>query len=62
VINEINEINEINTLPGFTRISMYPKLWQASGLDYRSLITQLIELALQRHADDQLLRSAVEPH
>ncbi|WP_435012392.1 D-alanine--D-alanine ligase [Xanthomonas arboricola] len=54
-------INEVNTLPGFTRISMYPKLWQASGLDYRSLITQLIELALQRHADDQLLRSAVEP-
>lgn len=39
---------------------MYPKSWQASGLDYRSLITQLIELALQRHADDQLLRSAVD--
>ncbi|WP_349656689.1 D-alanine--D-alanine ligase [Xanthomonas sp. 10-10] len=53
-------INEVNTLPGFTRISMYPKLWQASGLDYRGLITQLIELALQRHADDQLLRSAVD--
>ncbi|MBV6885203.1 D-alanine--D-alanine ligase [Xanthomonas euvesicatoria] len=53
-------INEVNTLPGFTRISMYPKLWQASGLDYRSLITRLIELALERHADDQLLRSAVQ--
>lgn len=53
-------INEVNTLPGFTRISMYPKLWQASGLDYRGLITQLIELALQRHADDQLLRSAID--
>ncbi len=39
---------------------MYPKSWQASGLDYRGLITQLIELALQRHADDQLLRSALD--
>jgi len=38
-------IHEINTLPGFTNISMYPKLWQASGLDYTSLITRLIELA-----------------
>ncbi|WP_355606527.1 D-alanine--D-alanine ligase [Xanthomonas cannabis] len=55
-------INEVNTLPGFTRISMYPKLWQASGLDYTSLITQLIDLALQRHADDQLLRSALPTH
>ncbi len=55
-------INEVNTLPGFTRISMYPKLWQASGLDYRGLITRLIELALERHTDDQLLRSAVELH
>lgn len=53
-------INEVNTLPGFTRISMYPKLWEASGLDYRSLITRLIELALERHGDDQLLRSAVD--
>ncbi|STV95858.1 D-alanine--D-alanine ligase [Klebsiella michiganensis] len=42
-------INEINTLPGFTNISMYPKLWQASGLDYTSLISRLIELALERH-------------
>jgi len=44
-------INEVNTLPGFTRISMYPKLWEASGITYRSLITRLIELALERHAD-----------
>jgi len=42
-------INEINTLPGFTNISMYPKLWQASGLGYTDLITRLIELALERH-------------
>ncbi len=44
-------VNEVNTMPGFTQISMYPKLWQASGLSYKELITQLIELALQRHAE-----------
>lgn len=42
-------LNEINTMPGFTSISMYPKLWQASGLTYAALIDRLIELALQRH-------------
>lgn len=42
-------INEVNTLPGFTSISMYPKLWQASGLGYTALLTRLIELALERH-------------
>jgi D-alanine-D-alanine ligase len=52
-------VNEVNTLPGFTRISMYPKLWQASGLSYRELITRLIELALQRHAADRALKSTV---
>lgn len=41
-------LNEVNTMPGFTRISMYPKLWDATGLSYRSLITRLIELALER--------------
>jgi len=44
-------LNEVNTLPGFTRISMYPKLWEATGLSYRDLITRLIELALERHAE-----------
>lgn len=44
-------LNEVNTLPGFTQISMYPKLWQATGLSYRDLITRLIELALERHAE-----------
>jgi D-alanine-D-alanine ligase len=44
-------LNEVNTLPGFTQISMYPKLWEASGLRYRDLITRLIELALERHAE-----------
>jgi D-alanine-D-alanine ligase len=42
--------NEINTMPGFTPISMYPKLWLASGLSYGELIDQLIELGLERHA------------
>ncbi|MEB4613288.1 D-alanine--D-alanine ligase, partial [Leucobacter sp. M11] len=40
-------VNEVNTLPGFTPFSMYPKLWEASGLAYTDLITELIELALE---------------
>jgi D-alanine-D-alanine ligase len=44
-------LNEINTIPGFTQISMYPKLWEASGLPYSELIDRLIELALERQAD-----------
>jgi D-alanine-D-alanine ligase len=44
-------VNEVNTMPGFTRISMYPKLWEASGLSYTSLITRLIEFALERQAE-----------
>ncbi len=44
-------INELNTIPGFTRISMYPKLWEASGLPYAQLLDRLIELAIERHAD-----------
>ncbi|MCU0844231.1 MAG: D-alanine--D-alanine ligase A, partial [Spirochaetes bacterium] len=43
-------LNEINTLPGFTSISMYPKLWGAAGLSYAALIDRLIELAFDRHA------------
>jgi D-alanine-D-alanine ligase len=50
-------INEVNTIPGFTPISMYPKLWEASGLAYSDLIDELIQLALQRKAEqDQLIR------
>ena len=41
-------LNEVNTLPGFTPISMYPKLWEATGLSYRELLTRLIELARDR--------------
>ncbi|MBV9572920.1 MAG: D-alanine--D-alanine ligase [Acidobacteriales bacterium] len=44
-------LNEINTMPGFTNISMYPKLWQASGISYSALIDRLIELGLERHAE-----------
>jgi D-alanine-D-alanine ligase len=44
-------LNEVNTLPGFTPISMYPKLWEASGVSYTELIDRLIQLALERHAD-----------
>lgn len=43
-------INEINTIPGFTKISMYPKLWEASGLPYKDLIDRLIALAFERHS------------
>ena len=49
-------INEINTIPGFTSISMYPKMWEASGLPYPKLIDRLIELALDRHREKQSLR------
>jgi D-alanine-D-alanine ligase len=44
-------LNEVNTMPGFTKISMYPKLWAATGLNYKKLITRLIELGLERHAE-----------
>lgn len=47
-------VNEINTMPGFTSISMYPKLWQASGKSYSELISRLIELALERAAERDL--------
>jgi len=43
-------VNEINTMPGFTPISMYPALWERSGIPYSQLITELVELALERGA------------
>jgi len=48
-------VNEINTIPGFTNISMYPKLWEASGVPYAKLVDTLIQLALQRHKKQQRL-------
>ncbi|WP_395480104.1 D-alanine--D-alanine ligase [Candidatus Curculioniphilus buchneri] len=52
-------VNEINTLPGFTNVSMYPRLWQASGLSCTDLITRLIELALTCHRQDQYLTNSL---
>ena len=52
-------VNEINTMPGFTRISMYPKLWEASGIPYTELITRLIELAISRFEKERGLRTSV---
>lgn len=50
-------VNEINTLPGFTNISMYPKLWEASGVNSEELIHELIRLALERHATQKTLKT-----
>jgi len=52
-------INEINTMPGFTRISMYPKLWEASGVSYTRLIDRLIELAVLRYENEKKLKTSV---
>ncbi len=52
-------VNEINTIPGFTKISMYPKMWGASGLSYSRLIDRLIQLALQRFRAEKNLRSSI---
>jgi D-alanine-D-alanine ligase len=52
-------VNEVNTIPGFTTISMYSKLWAASGVDYPALLDRLISLALERHAEKQQLRTSL---
>jgi D-alanine-D-alanine ligase len=54
-------LNEVNTIPGFTDISMYPKLWEASGIPYPELIDRLIELALERHRDKARNEVSYEP-
>jgi D-alanine-D-alanine ligase len=51
-------VNEINTIPGFTKISMYPKLWIASGLSYTTLLDRLIELAIERYEKESCLKTA----
>lgn len=53
-------LNEINTIPGFTKISMYPKMWEASGLAYKNLITELIELGLKKYQSEQELLTNYE--
>jgi D-alanine-D-alanine ligase len=50
-------VNEVNSLPGFTDVSMYPRLWEASGLPYPALLDRLIELALERHRERQALET-----
>ena len=52
-------VNEINTMPGFTKISMYPKLWGISGISYTALLDKLIELAIDRHAKEKQLQTGV---
>jgi D-alanine-D-alanine ligase len=54
-------VNEVNTMPGFTQISMYPKLWEASGIPYPELLDRLIQLGLERHADKQRNRTSYAP-
>ncbi len=51
-------LNEINTIPGFTNISMYPKMWEASGISYRDLIDRLIQLAMDRHKKQLALKTS----
>jgi len=53
-------LNEVNTIPGFTSISMYPKLWEASGISFRELIDKLIELALEMHREKARTKYAIE--
>jgi D-alanine-D-alanine ligase len=61
-VTEDNDIiiNEINTIPGFTSISMYPKLWEASGLDYPHLVDRLITLALDRAKDASVIKTTLQ--
>lgn len=53
-------LNEVNTIPGFTSISMYPKLWEASGISFRELIDRLIELALEQHREKSRTKYQIE--
>jgi D-alanine-D-alanine ligase len=53
-------LNELNTIPGFTSISMYPKMWEASGISYSQLIDRLIELALEEHQEKSRTKYAIE--
>jgi D-alanine-D-alanine ligase len=50
-------VNEVNTLPGFTPISMYPKLWEASGLTYPDLLSRLVDLAVERFESERRRRT-----
>jgi len=54
-------LNEVNTIPGFTSISMYPKLWQGSGLSYEKLLEKLIDLAIKRHQEKNQFATSYQP-
>lgn len=54
-------LNEVNTIPGFTSISMYPRLWMATGLSYAQLLDELIRLALERHSEKNSLKTTFDP-
>jgi D-alanine-D-alanine ligase len=54
-------LNEINTIPGFTQISMYPKLWEATGVSYAQLLDELIQLAIERHRRKNNLKTSYQP-
>jgi D-alanine-D-alanine ligase len=53
-------VNELNTIPGFTSISMYPKMWEASGISYGALIDRLIQLALEAHREKARTKYSIE--
>lgn len=61
-LNESNKVivNEINTLPGFTEISMYPKLWKATGMSYTELVDRLIQLAIDRHKKESEIKTSYD--
>jgi D-alanine-D-alanine ligase len=63
VVRKTNAVflNELNTIPGFTSISMYPKLWQASGLSYADLLDRLVQLAIERHKARVRLKTTYQP-
>ena len=52
-------VNELNTIPGFTRISMYPRLWEATGMSYSQLVERLVDLALENAAEERLLHTSL---
>ena len=54
-------MNEINTIPGFTSVSMYPRMWAKNGLSYPELIDRLIQLALDRYADKKKSKTTIQP-
>jgi D-alanine-D-alanine ligase len=51
-------VNELNTMPGLTEVSGYPKMWEASGLPFQSLIEKLIDLAYERHKEKSLTKTS----